>query len=776
MIARFPGAPRLLVVGMVLALLLALAGGTAGRPTPLRAATVPAQPRADYSVADIYGCTAASPPGTCDQLVQGLAPTLDLIFPGPGDYQLAQTGSSFQLVFAHSAVLLPDLSTLTIYLNGQQLPSGEGAANALRLDAGNKTITTVTFPLPADRILPGYNDVQLRFYQRFREPCDDPGNPALISTVYETTRIHYEYAPGYPLRANRPPLNLGDFPYPFFRAGWTRAGGTDLVVPANPSRAELSAAATLAASFGAAAGSQPLALNILTADKADGTALAGNDVIAIGTPARNPLVVRITRGGDIQVTPDGQGFVARGGGAPLDPALGVLVLATSPFDGARVALVISGGNDDAVLRATLALSDRRARAALAGTGATISQPSDLRTFSETQPAATLYHRTFTDFGLSDQTFNISLPGVPISAGGGTVSTSFWFDGPAPAADQNATLNLVLSHPNGQSLDYNRSTVKAVVNGVNAASGQLDDATVDHGTLALNIRGDALKPGYNQVQLLFTLVPNTSARTNSAMQCAPDERTWLSVWSSSSLDVPSGPPPQTPDLAYYPFPYLYLGSMAGTYVVTGDSADALQNAVDLVADIGRKTRGATGIVNMIRAADLSPQIQQRANLLVVGLPSQQQALYHDINPLLPLQFVLDQNGAISDRIVREQPQVVIAARDHAQLGIVETIPSPYNAGHVVTLVTGTTPDGVALARAALNRANLSSNVLIVGDRDKPPSALMLAAKQTAASANAHRRSSASQNALPIITAIFVIGALALVGYWIYAASRNAQEGS
>src|SRR5579875_2784497 len=143
MITRFRRAPRLLVAGLILSLLFALASRTTGRPTLLRAATVPAQPRADYSVADIYGCTAASPPGACDRLVQGLAPTLDLIFPGPGDYQLSQTGSYFQLVFAHSAVLLPDLSTLTIYLNGQQLPSGDGAGNALHLDAGNKTITTV---------------------------------------------------------------------------------------------------------------------------------------------------------------------------------------------------------------------------------------------------------------------------------------------------------------------------------------------------------------------------------------------------------------------------------------------------------------------------------------------------------------------------------------------------------------------------------------------------------------------------------------------------------
>jgi hypothetical protein len=762
--------------GLLFALvaLVAFAGARSVQPSVTRAAT-PTGPRADYSVADIYNCDAGSAAGACDRNAQGIAPDLDLIFPGPGDYQLATSGSYFSLVFEHSAVLLPDLSTLTVLLNGQQLPNAAGSAdNSLHLDGANKSETTLRFLLPSTLLRPGFNDLQLDFYQRFREPCDDVNNPALLSTVREATKVHYEYAAGAPLRTGRDPLNLKDFPYPFFRAGWTRAGQTYMVLPPSPTRDELSAAATLALALGVAAGQQPAPIAAITADKLTPDLAAGNDVIAIGTPSRNPLIAQIARGTTYQMTPDGNAFVLKSGGLALDSNAGVAALAVSPFDPNRAALAISGGTDAGLLRAALALSDPRARALLDGDSTAVTQPSDPKTFSETPPVAQHYLRSFADLGFKDQTFNGGVPGVTaIDTTTGIASVAF--DGPPAPNNGDITLQLIISHGDNSSLDYNRSQMSVVLNGVKVAGQKLDDSTLNRGVLTVKLRGADVKPGYNQVQIAFSLLPTGGAQQNGQVYCSPDaSRGWATLWSDSSIDIPAGGAnPQPPDLADYPFPNLYVGSVAGSAVVVGDDADSWQKAFALLADIGRRTQGTSGAVNMMRGVDLTPDLQQHADLLVVGLPSQQPALFKAIDSALPLQFVVDQNGAVTDKVAQNRPDVLIATRDLAQLGIAETIPSPFNAAHAVTVVTGSTSEGVRLAQVALGKPQSSGNVLIAG-AGKPATSLALIAKQAKAATTA-QKGNARSNALPLLTALFLAASLGLAGYWVYAASRRTQEG-
>src|SRR5579872_3327458 len=93
--------PRTLALALLVAL---LSGAWAYRlPSVSVHAATPSGPPADFSIADIYNCDPSAPANSCDRNVQGIAPVLDLIFPGPGDYQLANGGSYLQLDFEHSA-------------------------------------------------------------------------------------------------------------------------------------------------------------------------------------------------------------------------------------------------------------------------------------------------------------------------------------------------------------------------------------------------------------------------------------------------------------------------------------------------------------------------------------------------------------------------------------------------------------------------------------------------------------------------------------------------
>src|SRR5579883_2510947 len=84
--------PRGLAVGFA-ALLLAGAGAHSLPPAAVQAAQGSTGPQADFSIADLYNCDPSAPASSCDRNVQGIAPVLDLLFPGPGDYQLANSGS-----------------------------------------------------------------------------------------------------------------------------------------------------------------------------------------------------------------------------------------------------------------------------------------------------------------------------------------------------------------------------------------------------------------------------------------------------------------------------------------------------------------------------------------------------------------------------------------------------------------------------------------------------------------------------------------------------------
>lgn len=720
-------------------------------------------PQADYNLVQAFNCDPGGSPGACDQMARGISPVIDMYFPGPGDYQLTGSGSYVELTFEHSAVLVPSLSTLTVYLNGALVPgNGSGTGNALRLDSADSSKTTLRFDLPAASLNRDYNVVSLHFYQRFNEQCDDPNNPALVSRVYESTHVHYQYAPGSPFR-DRPALDLKDFPYPFFKAGYTRTGKTVFVFPPNPSRAELTAGATIAAGLGHLVGDRQLAIDATTTDKLADGSLAGNDVIAIGTPARNPVVGQIAAGASLTLSADGVSFLQSDGGrAPVDPVAGVLAEAASPFDHDRAALAVSGGSDGALVRAALALSDQAASQLLQGSSAVVADPLELRTFVEQPAAAPAFNHTLADLGVADTTVS----------GSGTHTVSVVFDAPPPPQAGTTRLSLVVSH--SSLLDGNRSGLKVRLNANAVASASLGNANLNRAALDIPLSPRDVRAGLNTLQLEFaTFAPVTEA-TVFCGQTNDADRVWATLWSESSIHIDGGgTSPQPPDLTLYPYPYLYAGSLAGTLLVSTGEPEVIQFGLQAALDLGRKSRGTSFLLGMVQAEALSPADRQHANLIVVGRPSQN-PLINEINPQLPLQFGTDANGQLTDATERNRPEVLLASRDQSTLGIDQIIPSPSNPARALLFVSGTAADGVRFGLAGLTRSLPASNVLIARDERKSVSALTLRTSATQRAVSAQQRSATARRVLPGLTALFVAAAIVIAAYWIYAASRRSVE--
>ena len=169
-----------------------------------------------------------------DLVARGHLPTLDIWFPGSGDYELAD-GNYLHLEYDHSELVRPEDSTLTVLLNGSPITS-------TFLTSENAKRTTWKIDLPKDKLKRDLNHIQLKYYMRIRDDdCVNQENPGLWSNIFDVTHIHYEYVS--PLKfLGLPPPDLGLLPKPFIRSTIPE-GPIAFVLPNEVSTQDFSAAA-----------------------------------------------------------------------------------------------------------------------------------------------------------------------------------------------------------------------------------------------------------------------------------------------------------------------------------------------------------------------------------------------------------------------------------------------------------------------------------------------------------------------------------------------------
>ncbi len=197
---RFPiGALSVRVAWLLVAVLLLAAVGP--RAADRVASAHPLPPEQDITLSQLR---------LNDLTVYGSQPTLDIWFPGYGDYELG-TGSYLYLEYDHSPLIRPDSSTLSVAINGFELSS-------VPFSEANASRTVWKISLPKTVLYTDVNHLVLTFNVRLGEDDDQcgPGTGALYSTIYRESYIHYEYVRPLSL-VPLPVPDLGRFPEPFIR-------------------------------------------------------------------------------------------------------------------------------------------------------------------------------------------------------------------------------------------------------------------------------------------------------------------------------------------------------------------------------------------------------------------------------------------------------------------------------------------------------------------------------------------------------------------------------
>lgn len=615
--------------------------------------------------------------GYGDTVLRGRFVSADFSVPGPGDYELAPSGTTLELVYDTSA-LLATSSALTLVWNG--VPIGD------RLVNGDAALERWTVPVPTDRILPSVNRLQV---QGTLQPVDDQcgtAEQALHLTVFRGTVVRYQLASRQPQPAPVTP-DLGRYPWPFFEPEPAGPADVVFVLPADASRAELGAAAGVSAQLGQFAGVRQLVIRAAVEQNPLPPQLASANLVYVGKIASLPSL-SATANLPLTITPDGT--FAPPDGPPAEPDTGVILELQSPLNPARMALAVTGTTDAAVAKAGRVLSGRLGPRLLGGAYVFVA---DVVPGSGTPPETASGAISLASLGRSDETV----------AGVGDQSLSFKLDvaGTLPSRS-GLPLDVVVSH--SPLLDMDRSSMRVVLNGVPITATLFKDLPAARATVRVDLPASAVRPGQNTVEVQFSLHPPPLAYRRDCGRI-PVEQAWAVLHADTSYRLPEALSAASDvSLASYPFPFLDQSGMDQTTYVVPPGVESLGPFLQLVADAGRSARGQWLTPAVIPTTSFQPA-GLNANVVLWGTPAENPVI-GQIGNSLPI--AVDEGQRT--RFVFSD-DLRLSVRDDVELGIVQLLPSPWARGRYVLVVSGTQPTALPLSVRALNQSGLSGNVAL-----------------------------------------------------------------
>lgn len=596
--------------------------------------------------------------GQGDLTARTMVGSVSYYFPLPA-HRVPVAGSELELVYSHSPLLEPSRSTMTVWVNGQALDS-------VWLTPANQERARLTVPLPVySETTPfdaeGYF-VQVRFYLRLTlDECEEFNNPAQWATIHGDSQLRLVTAP-----APTPP---GLEEVERLLAPLTGADPLPtLVLPADPSPAELDAAGVLAYQLGRWAARVGADAPItVTHDLADVAADAPAVMVAAGTR----LAAGATWG---DLTWDGATFT--GNDARSVAGAGILALTTDPAP----RLLVSG-DDDGVVLAAHALVDPQRRALLTGAHALVRDDEALADLP--QPPG--WREGVADF----RVFGVDTAQRVV--GHGEHVLDFYHQRP-PGWELRMDSKLTLDVAAAAALRPESSWIAVAVNGLEIGSqplrgGDAQRYTFDLPVDALNATPDGtpVRDLHARVRLMLDL-PHRGCESveADAAQAAvnPDSMWQLAYAPASGLDLGRFPwPLRSEDAA----------QVGGTTLVAlpdAPSAAELAAGLQMMAALGRWSGvAALPVPTLVTAGALDEATRNAAGIIAVGSGAR--------NGL---------TAALGERnsALREVPAApVTQLGTDATRATLHLVQSPWNRDRAVLVVAAADAAGLHAAAASLS---------------------------------------------------------------------------
>lgn len=378
-----------------------------------------------------------------------------------------------------------------------------------------------------------------------------------------------------------------------------------------------------------------------------------------------------------------------------NPDDGVIQLINSPWNPAKVVLLVGGNTDVGVVKAAQAVS----------TGVIRPEAVPNLSFVESvQPdpvnSTLTVYQSLADLGYSDKQLT--------SYGSNSNSYRFYVP-PGVGISADAYFELVFTH--SALVDYERSGIVITLNNRPIGSVRFTDTTANNSTnrLRVSIPSSTVIPGNNLLTVTVNLLPRDICASPSF------QGLWAMIWSDSYLNLPLGIFPAKAvsvlGLDTYPAPFSYdstLGSNA--FLLQRDDPNSWRVALQVAGFLGDRAGVALTTIGTFYADEILESEKANYNMLIIGQPSKL-AVMVELNADLPAPFM---DG--SDTASQENLQVAFRIPPSTPVGYLEMIPSPWNPDKVILAVLGNSPAGIRWAGSALFepalRSKLAGNFAVI----------------------------------------------------------------
>jgi hypothetical protein len=354
---------------------------------------------------------------------------------------------------------------------------------------------------------------------------------------------------------------------------------------------------------------------------------------------------------------------------------GVIQEIPSPWSENHAILMVTGLSDEAVRKASQAMSSETRFPGMIGAVALVR---DALLPSETKNAAsTAIEMTFADLGYQDR----------IIQGASSQQVDYFFQIPYGwrLAD-DASIDLAFSH--SQLIDYAGSGLTVLFNMEPVASIALGEETARDGYVHINLAEANVRTAASNrltVQVNLSLLEKC-ANPNS-------EQAWFLVRNTSKIFLPhSEDTAVTFDLGNFPYPFDAHRSLTDLLFALPEAPTVgeWELALRLAAYLGNSASGKVIIPAVMMGSDLPSERLGSYQIVAIGRPSRN-AMIQQVNNQLPQSFLPG-----SDEIEQRLDDVLFRLPSGIDLGYLQLIPSPWNEMRVFLAVTGTTDESVKWA--------------------------------------------------------------------------------
>ena len=373
---------------------------------------------------------------------------------------------------------------------------------------------------------------------------------------------------------------------------------------------------------------------------------------------------------------------------------GIIQEIISPWNENRAILIITGSNNSAVKKASLAISSEAHIPGMVGPTALVKDVilSDLTIDIEAPPI----NISFQDLGY----------GNVIQEGGFVQDSSYFFELPYGwQPNNNAYLDLYFSH--SQLLDTSDSSVTVNFNRNPLASFPLNEDTALNGNIRVPLPESELEPGRsNRIDIETNIQPLGEV-------CGQNkEDLWFTIKANSEIFLDQSEFGEVPlDLKNFPYPFDTQPTLFDLLFALPENPTQQhwEHALNLAAALGDFAEGETLTPLAILGNNLLNEDElSNYHIIAIGQPTLN-PLIQQANSQLPQPFIPNSNEIQQ----LHNNNIVFRISPNVDLGLIQLIPSPWNMERAFIAVTGTTEEGVKLsANTTISRRSLDYTLVLI----------------------------------------------------------------